>query len=59
MTMINRAQPATAPTVALTQLELELLDHLLKDKKPPTREEKNLSHYLTKTARLGGYLAGE
>jgi hypothetical protein len=32
-----------------------LLDHLAKDgnKKPPIR---NLSHYLTKIAKLGGYL---
>lgn len=56
MTMINRAQPAAAPTVALTQLELELLDRLKADKAPTNTTDKTLSHYLTKIARLGGYL---
>lgn len=38
MTMIHRTQPTAAPTVALTQLELNLLDHLAKDKaSAPTR----------------------
>jgi hypothetical protein len=57
MTMVNRSQPEAAPTVALTQMELELLDHLVKDKAGKIPAAKNLSHYLTKIARLGGYLA--
>lgn len=56
LTMLNRSLPAVAPTVALTQFELQLLDQLAPDRKtlaaPPT-----LSHYIAKIARLGGYLA--
>ena len=57
MTMVNRSQPAAVPTVALTQIEMELLDQLMEDKAGKTFAEKNLTHYLTKIARLGGYLA--
>jgi hypothetical protein len=55
MTMLNRAAPKASPRLALTPLELQLLDRLAQDnsKTPPTR---NLSHYLTKIAKLGGYL---
>ena len=56
MTMINRSQPLAAPTVALTQLELELLDRLKADRAALHPPDKTLSHYLTKIARLGGYL---
>ena len=56
MTMINRTQPSAAPTVALTQMELELLDRLKADKAATNPTDKTLSHYLTKIARLGGYL---
>ena len=55
MTMLNRAAQDAPPTLALTETEIGLLDHLVKDKAPPRR--KTLSHYLTKIARLGGYLA--
>jgi hypothetical protein len=57
MTMLNRSAPDAPPDLALTEDEIALLDHLVKDKskKPPRR--KTLSHYLTKIARLGGYLA--
>ena len=34
-----------------------LLDHLVKDKGQKSLRRKPLSHYLTKIARLGGYLA--
>ncbi len=57
MTMINREQPAAAPTVALTQMELDLLDHLVADRADRMPAMKTLTHYLTKIARLGGYLA--
>jgi hypothetical protein len=43
-----------SPKFALTPLEIELLDRLVKDKR--TRR-KTLSHYLIKVAQLGGYLA--
>lgn len=57
MTMLNRSAANASPALALTDIEIGLLDHLVKDKnqKPPQR--KTLSHYLTKVARLGGYLA--
>jgi hypothetical protein len=56
MTMLNRSAPAAPPDVALTKTEIELLDHLVKDKGNGA-SRKTLSHYLTKIARLGGYLA--
>jgi hypothetical protein len=55
MTMLNRSAPTASPNLALTQDEIGLLDHLMHDKGP--RRRKTLSHYLTKIARLGGYLA--
>ena len=51
MTMINRSAPTAAPTLALTQLEIRMLDGVLKDKgrtQPP--RQKTLSHYLIKVA---------
>jgi hypothetical protein len=42
-------------TAPLTTLEIGLLDHLVKDREQC--RQKTLSHYLTKIARLGGYLA--
>jgi hypothetical protein len=55
MTMLNRSSPDALPTLALTATEIAMLDRLVNDK-PKTRG-KTLSHYLTKIARLGGYLA--
>jgi hypothetical protein len=55
MTMLNRAAPGALPTLALTATEIALLDRLVNDK--PQARRKTLSHYLTKIARLGGYLA--
>jgi Transposase DNA-binding len=58
MTMVNRSDPNSSPTLALTQLEIRLLDRLLTDKgeKSPGGK-KTISSYLVKIARLGGYLA--
>ena len=53
--MLNRSAPDAAPILALTTTEIAVLDRLVNDK-PPARR-KTLSHYLTKIARLGGYLA--
>ena len=55
MTMINRVHPSAAPEVAFTELELWLLDELVEDK--PREPQRTLTAYLTKLARLGGYLA--
>lgn len=56
LTMISRSQPAAAPTLALTQLELQLLDQLAPDR-TPAPQSQTLSSYIVKIARLGGYLA--
>jgi hypothetical protein len=55
MTMLNRFRSDVRPDLALADVELVLLDHLLSDKTPPRR--RTLSYYVTKIARLGGYLA--
>ena len=57
MTMVNRSAPDAAPGVALTKLEIELLDRLVKDKDPLNSRRKTLTDYLTKISQLGGYLA--
>jgi hypothetical protein len=57
MTMLNRVVPDGSPRLALTALEIDLLDALVPDKAPRSRRRKTLSHYLTKIARIGGYLA--
>jgi hypothetical protein len=57
MTMLNRSAPNAPPNLALTDIEIDLLDHLVKDKGQRSIRRKPLSHYLTKIARLGGYLA--
>ena len=57
MTMMNRVAPAAPPTVALTPLETHLLDRLVRDQRTPTHQPRRLAGYLTKIARLGGYLA--
>src|SRR5215218_1761309 len=57
MTMLNRSAPDAPPNLVLTDVEIALLDHLVKDKGQKSFRRKPLSHYLTKIARLGGYLA--
>jgi hypothetical protein len=57
LTMLNRTKPNAAPTIALTSIEVGLLDQLVAD--PGSRRCRlgTLSFYLTKLAKLGGYLA--
>jgi len=55
MTMLNRSVPDALPTLALTATEIAILDLLMNDKSQAP--QKTLSHYLTKIAKLGGYLA--
>ena len=61
MTMLNRTHKNTSPQIALTSTEMQLLDHLVKDRNSraskDTKLPPTLSHYLIKIARLGGYLA--
>lgn len=57
LTMANRIDSGADPELVFTDLELRILDRLVKDK-PATHAQKHLlSHYLIKLARLGGYLA--
>lgn len=53
--MINRSAPDVPATLALTQTETDLLDRLVIDKRNAVGSE-DLSRYLNKIARLGGYL---
>lgn len=53
--MLNRSMPDAPPTLALTKVEITLLDQLVKDRNSP--ERKKLGYYLIMIARLGGYLA--
>jgi hypothetical protein len=55
MSMIQRAAPTAHPDMAFTELEMRLLNHLVPGQDPA--ERKDIAHYVTKLARLGGYLA--
>jgi hypothetical protein len=55
MTMLNRSLPDAPPGLALTKIELALLDHAVSGTAPPG--QRTIAYYLNKIARLGGYLA--
>jgi hypothetical protein len=57
LTMLARATPEASPSVALTDSEIVLLDRLVSDAGNRRCKPSTLSFYLTKLARLGGYLA--
>ena len=57
MTMLNRSLPEASPQMALTSTELYLLDQLVPDRPGQVPPNNTLTLYLTKLARLGGYLA--
>ena len=57
MTVVNRAVPNASPEIALTSTEVYLLDQLVPDRPTQAQPDNTLSFYLTKLARLGGYLA--
>jgi hypothetical protein len=57
MTMINRSAPEAPPSIALTTTEIELLDRLVNDRGKAFPRRTTIGTYLTKIARLGGYLA--
>jgi Transposase DDE domain len=57
LTMMNRVAPAGSPLAALTSLETRILDRVFKEEPGKSRVNPTLSAYLTKIARLGGYLA--
>jgi Transposase DNA-binding len=57
LTMLNRTAPNAPPTIAMAKAEIELLDMLVADAGNRRCRPGTLSFYLTKLARLGGYLA--
>ena len=57
MTMMNRAAPDADARLALTEVEIALLDRLVPDKKRSPFNTVRLTSYLTRIACLGGYLA--
>lgn len=58
MTMINRSDVSAPASLALSDIEVSLLDRLVPDSSEPSaRKNAKLSTYLTKIARLGGSLA--
>jgi len=54
--MLNRTRPGASPDEAFTELDQYLLDELVPDKSARNRTAP-LANYITKPARLGGYLA--
>lgn len=57
MTMINRSAPDANPELAITAVEIKLLDQLVPGNDPSASQPRTVCSYLTKIARLGGYLA--
>jgi hypothetical protein len=55
--MLNRTDPDATPKMALTGTEIALLDQLVSDAGNRRCRPRTLAFYLTKLARLGGYLA--
>lgn len=55
MTMIKRSLPQAKASIAFTEIEMKILDHVVPSKIKSSR--KNISIYNEKLARLGGYLA--
>ncbi len=56
MSMIKRSAPRSPAALAFTKMELDLLDHLIPCDGTRSRR-RDISDYVTKLARLGGYLA--
>lgn len=56
LTMMNRIAPTAQPTLALTPVEIGLLDELVKDRREVLQAQRDISYYLKQLARLGGYL---
>ena len=56
ITMSSRATPEAPPDVALTSLEIKILDQLVRDKQSDPSPSRGLAFYAIKIARLGGYL---
>jgi Transposase DNA-binding len=57
MTMLQRTDPKASPLLALTEVELLLLDEITAARLGGPSNNKTLADYLLCIARLGGYLA--
>ena len=57
LTMLNRVEPDLEPALVLTDIKTGILDRLIPDPARDCPAARTLSLYLTKIARLGGYLA--
>ena len=56
MTMVNRSASNAPAAAVFTRTERQVLDHLVQDRKVSRTAAQSLSSYITKVARLGGYL---
>jgi len=56
MSMVNRSAPTAPAALAFTDIELNILDHLVETPGTPAGT-RQISPYIVKLARLGGYLA--
>lgn len=56
MPMLNRVDPHSSAELAFTESEIQALDRLQPDKESWVPRPHTLSRYLTKLAKLGGYL---
>jgi Transposase DNA-binding/Transposase DDE domain len=57
MTMLNRSESGMPAGHVFSETERQLLDHLVPDHPVDRAARRSLSFYITKLARLGGYLA--
>jgi Transposase DNA-binding len=57
LTMLARATPEEPPNIALTGTDIGILDDLVTDAGNRRCRKGTLAYYITKLARLGGYLA--
>jgi hypothetical protein len=57
LTMTNRIDAEADPELVFTDMELRILDRLVKNNSATHPRKYVLSHYLIKLAQLGGYLA--
>ena len=57
MTMLNRSVAGMPAGHVFSETERQLLDHLIPDRQLERAVKRSLSFYISKLARLGGYLA--
>jgi len=57
MTMVRRATPQDSPLLALTEVEVFILDQVATTQRGNNPNNTTLADYLLRIARLGGYLA--